>query len=301
MTKHREQGGHHETTVDDAVETVAEQGSLRPRGEQSVTNGGLAKQPKDDGAPTGVLGRLRWRLNIVSGSTFIVGSALVATIGQILSLPLWVLVAAIAVLLGLIAVVALVYPQSRAQGTSHQTVAVVMLLIVATVVAIGAMYRYYDTRDSRDTTLWTRESKIPLTVELSRDDPFPQGAVVLSPVKLGPDFWKGDISIECITPQEGNKTLNCTDGDARDYIVAPIDGRASIADINGDAFAEPSLCNESRNAQYRTTDVKLVQSHTYCLRRTGEYERMVTLRIVKLPTEHPRPKHIELEAAVWSH
>ena len=263
-----------------------------------MTNGGLAEQPKGDGAPPGVLRRLRWRLNIVSGSTFMICSVLVATIGQILSLPLWVLVAAIAVLLGLLAVVVLVYPQPGVQGTSHQTVAVVVLLIVATVVAIGAMYRYYHTRD---TSLWSRESTIPLTVELSRDDPFPQGAVVLSPVKLGPDFWQGDISIECITPQEGNKTLNCTDGDTRDYIVAPIDGRASIADINGDAFAEPSMCNESRNAQYRTTDVKLVQSHTYCLRRTGEYERMVTLRIVKLPTERPRPKHIELETAVWSH
>jgi hypothetical protein len=128
-----------------------------------------------------------------------------------------------------------------------------------------------------------------ILVRLSPNDPLPQGVVEVSPPELGPDYWTGDFSIECLTPGKNRTQQNCLDADERRYILAPVGGAVTIAAVEGDAMTRPELCRESNGAEYRPPEVTLRQGADYCVRTTDEPKQTIVIRAVRLSDERPRP------------
>jgi hypothetical protein len=139
-----------------------------------------------------------------------------------------------------------------------------------------------------------------MTVRLSPDDPFPQGAIYISPFKLGSDYWKGDVSVECRTPDKGRKLKNCLLKDARQYFIEAVNNDAEIAAAAGNSLIDFRACLEESGIGYQTSYVDIQVNGFYCLRKSGQPDRVVGIQIIELPNEQPRPRSVVLQAVVWT-
>ncbi len=139
-----------------------------------------------------------------------------------------------------------------------------------------------------------------IRVELSPNDQFPQGAVVVSPPQLGPDYWTGDFSIECFTPDKTRSQQNCTNADERKFIIAPINDAVKIAAVDGDAMNSRELCGEGRGAEYRAIQLTIQQGADYCVLKTAEPEGAIVMRVSRLSIEKPRPTAVLIDVITLS-
>lgn len=242
----------------------------------------------------------------VAGVVAAVGLA--ADIGQLLSLRTELLVAALSLLILAATITTLIRLEPLGRGLLAAGMAVVVL---ATGMFTIAFYRSRIEKPARAAAPapqvvvalppWERQGKpVQLTIPFGSGDKLPQGAFLLDPPRLGPDAYRGDVSIQCETAGKGDHEQNCTGKDPRTWIAAPIDQRSLVGAAAGDSLTDPAACEESKGVNYQAEYLELAAGRSYCLRKRGETFQLVALRIVSLSTAQPLPTNVVIETAVWT-
>jgi hypothetical protein len=139
-----------------------------------------------------------------------------------------------------------------------------------------------------------------LSIAFGAGDKFPQGSFYLDPVRVGPDLYTGDVTIQCLTPAKDETVQNCTGGDERAYMLEMLKQRTLVAESARDALTDPGACDEAAGATYHGDYLPVVAARTYCLRRRGDFTEVVAVRIASVSTAQPMPAGIDLEATIWT-
>lgn len=134
-----------------------------------------------------------------------------------------------------------------------------------------------------------------IDVPMGHGDMQPQGALYLDPPRVGTDAYTGDVSLGCYTPAKNDNQQNCTGADKRVWTVSPIDGRATIADADGDPFTDPTACD---GVAYKSDFVELDSGKNYCLRTKESSAHTVGLRVIAFNAQVPLPTDILVQVAV---
>ncbi|GAA0482279.1 hypothetical protein Ade02nite_66780 [Paractinoplanes deccanensis] len=136
---------------------------------------------------------------------------------------------------------------------------------------------------------------LPIDVPMGTGDKYPQGALWLSPPRVGTNAYTGDISLLCSTPGKDDKVQNCTGTDKRVWSAEPLEKRATIGPATGDPFTDPAACDEGNGVTYGSGYLELTAGKAYCLHRGGD---VLGMRVPAFPGEQPLPEHIVVELSV---
>lgn len=244
----------------------------------------------------------------VSGSGILgvagVAVGVAANLGQLLTLPFDILLIALALVMLTVTGVALFQlakPDRRLLGAG---LAVIMLATAMTTIGVDRIVHPAKTQRPATTTAlppWKKQGgPAQLLIPLGTGDNLPQGSFALNPVRLGPDPYKGDVSVGCETEGKKDSVQNCTGRDERLWTLAPIGGHALIGTAIGDAFADAGACEEKTGVTYQSDYVPTEAGKTFCLRERGDTNHLTALRIVSYPTAQPLPTELTIETMVWS-